>query len=160
MKGLISIWLTLWSILDGIKGSIRHHSKSLQHWNVWLKWARRPAQPNPTEWRNSARDIGHCTLICKWALVWSLPGGQTHYLQETRIRPSTQPQLHCRDTWGVDTFTVGQMCGTCQLRSVKWLLSEATVQCPRAELQSWGVGMMKGWVGIGMRDNKQETRTL
>lgn len=94
MKGLISIWLTLRSILDGIKGSIQHHSKSLQHWNVWLKWARRPAQPNPTEWGNSARDIGHCTLICKWALVWSLPGGQAHYLQETRIRPSTQPQLH------------------------------------------------------------------
>lgn len=76
MKGLVSIWLALQSIFDGIKGSIRHHSKSLQHWNVGLKWARRPTQPNPTKWGNSARDSVHCTLIFHWTLVWSLPGRQ------------------------------------------------------------------------------------
>lgn len=92
MKGLISIWLAPQSILDGIKGSIRHHSKSLQHWKVWLKWARRPAQSNPTEWGIRAGDIGHCTLIFKWTLQWSLPGGQTHCSQEGTKHTAPAPR--------------------------------------------------------------------
>lgn len=97
------------------------------------------------------------TLIFKWTLVWSLPGGQIHYLQENRQRPSTQPQLRHRDFWGLDTFTQGQiyighLSASYSKRSDSYQRPQA--QCPRAELQSWGVDMMKGWVGLGTRDNK------
>lgn len=159
MKGLISIWLALQSVLDGVKGRTRLGWKVPALLKPVIKGSEEAGSASsPQDVVVSQERWCNCKLIFKWALVWSLPGGgNTLSLKEQKRASQRVPDSRAVRSGEWRPSRMYEQRGHLPASYSEWTDSyqRPRVQCPRAEWQGWGAGRVKGWTGAGVQDKKQ-----
>lgn len=106
----------------------------------------------------SQEGLCNCKLIFKWTPVWSLPGGwNTLSPKEQKKANQTVPGSTAVKSEEWRPSRMFEQIGHLPASDSEWSDSyqRPHVQCPTAELQGWGVCRVKGWIGVGLKYNKQ-----